>query len=186
MFHYNLDRFSEDIDLDSTDESSIKKIVDDFCTQRGFTYNHKKDTGVTQRFMIVYDDPWKPLKVEVSYRERNIPPSKYRFDKGVAVYTIDALANKKAGAYQGRDRLRDLFDVSFLINNYFSELSDDTIDRLIEAFQHKGLEHCDYIIDQQKDPLIDPDKLSEAFLDAYDKIGLLKFDDYQKEKPSTP
>ncbi len=42
MMCYNLDRFSEDIDLDSTNKSRIKKIVESFCVENGYSYRINK------------------------------------------------------------------------------------------------------------------------------------------------
>lgn len=137
--------------------------------------------GITQRFMLSYSKTNKPLKIEISLREREISSQKYNINKGIAVYNIDDLAKKKVNAYQGRDKLRDLYDVCFLINNYFDSFSEDTLDLLTEAFQRKGLEHFDYIVSQQKDSLIDPIQLGNDFLKAYDKLGLLKFNTYKSQ-----
>lgn len=44
---YNLDRFSEDIDLDSTNKN-IKKYIDNFCKKNNFQYNIAKDTDTVK------------------------------------------------------------------------------------------------------------------------------------------
>lgn len=49
---YNLDRFSEDIDLDGKSNRNIKKIVDEFCKISDYTYRIAKDTDTVKRFMI--------------------------------------------------------------------------------------------------------------------------------------
>jgi hypothetical protein len=41
------------------------------------------------------------------------------------------------------------------------------------AVEYKGLEHFDYIIKDQHDDLIDNEKLSEDFLEMYDRLGLM-------------
>ena len=66
---YELNRFSEDIDLDSKNKN-IEKYIKEFCAKNGYTYNKKKDTDTVKRFMINYGNPEKPLKVEVSYRKK--------------------------------------------------------------------------------------------------------------------
>ena len=38
MMCYNLDRFSEDIDLDCTHSKQIKSIVDSYCEEKGYSY----------------------------------------------------------------------------------------------------------------------------------------------------
>ena len=46
-----------------------------------------------------------PLKVEVSYRNTRIAPENVRMIRRIRVYSVDALANMKARAYLGRDKL---------------------------------------------------------------------------------
>lgn len=175
MFHYGLNRFSEDIDLDSTDQHSIKNIMEQYCKKNNFQFNHKKNTATTSRFMVNFDADCSPLKIEVSFRNSNIFPSSYKISDGVAVYNIESLASFKILAFAQRDRLRDLFDCAYIINNYFDQLSFSVINSYIESFNRKGIEHFDYIVSQQNDPLIDENALAESFfLSAWDKLGLLK------------
>lgn len=177
MFHYGLPRFSEDIDLDSNDPYSIRNIMDKFCKQNGYTYNIKKDTDFTLRFMVKFAEKYNPLKIEVSFRRSDIPSNAYIIDNNVKVYNIDALAALKIGAYGQRDKIRDLFDCSFIINNYYDKLSFSTINSYISTFQHKGLDQLDYLVETQQDPLIDTNSLVESFLEANDRLGLLKLED---------
>lgn len=174
MFHYGLNRFSEDIDLDSTDQHTIKSIMEQYCKKNNFQFNHKKNTATTSRFMLNFDADCPPLKIEVSFRNFNIFPSSYKISDGVAVYNIESLASFKILAFAQRDRLRDLFDCAYIINNYYDQLSFPVINSYIESFNRKGIEHFDYIVSQQNDPLIDENALAESFLSAWDKLGLLK------------
>ncbi len=177
MLHYGLPRFSEDIDLDSNDAHSIRTIMDKFCKEHGYTYNIKKDTDFTLRFMVKFSEQYNPLKIEISFRRSDIPSTAYKIDNNVKVYNIDDLAGLKIGAYGQRDKIRDLFDCSFIINNYYDKLSFSTINNYISTFQHKGLDQLDYLIETQQDPLIDNNYLVESFLKANDKLGLLRLSD---------
>ena len=172
MFAYNLNRFSEDIDLDGTNKEKIKEIIDKYCKIYGKTYNIKKDTDTVFRVMLKYNEKKDPLKIEVSFRAGFIPEDAYQKTIGVAVYNINNLANMKAMAYMGRNRLRDLFDITFIVNNYYDQLDSSVRSGIISAFQYKGLDQFDYITSQQSDPLIDPKVLQDSFLNAYDKLGL--------------
>lgn len=157
------------------------------CRMNHLSYTIKKDTETVLRFMLKYDETKDPLKIEVSFRRGSIPEEDYSVVNGIAVYRIDNLANMKALAYMGRDRLRDLFDVTYIINNYYEELNPLTRSLLTEAFQYKGLEHFDYIVSQQSDPLIDAKKLQDAFLEAYNKLGLFSEKaTLEKEKEPCP
>ena len=173
MMCYKLDRFSEDIDLDSTDHSSIKKIVDDFCRKINYSYRVAKNIDTVQRYMLNYGNERKPLKIEISYRNKNIDPLKYQKINGINVYKIDSICLMKASAYNGRDKIRDLYDLTYICHNYWEELSEVTREVAKTSVEFKGIEQFDYLINTQKDELIDNDKLASDFLELYDKLGLL-------------
>ena len=112
---YGLDRFSEDIDLDGR-KQDIKEIVKRFCVNHGVNFRVAKDTETVKRCIIDYGNDVHPLKIEVSYRNKNLGLEEASKDwtqiHGIKVYGIDALARMKAMAYQGRDKkgpLRPLF-----------------------------------------------------------------------------
>lgn len=175
--YYELNRFSEDIDLDAPGESSprgrFKEEIRRICEENGYSYRIAKDTATTQRAYINYGDPSKPLKVEVSYRRKEIPRDLVCVRDGIKVYTLDEMARLKAAAYNGRDKIRDLYDVSFICTHYYEKLSVSARDALRTALEYKDLEQFDYIIQTQRDELIDPDALETMFLESFDKLGLL-------------
>ncbi len=122
---YGLDRFSEDIDLDGR-KQDIKEIVKRFCVNHGVNFRVAKDTETVKRCIIDYGNDIHPLKIEVSYRNKNLDLEEASKDwtqiSGIKVYGIDALARMKAMAYQGRDKIRDLYDLSFIVNNFFEAI----------------------------------------------------------------
>lgn len=168
---YNLDRFSEDIDLDGKGHSFIK-ICQDFADRYGYGCREAKNTDTVKRCMIHYGGV-KPLKIEMSARRKTIAPDEVVSINGIRTYTIDVMAMMKANAYQQRDKIRDLYDVSFIINHYYEELSASAKFALQNALQYKGIEHFDYIVSNQADELIDSNALAENFLNALDKVGLI-------------
>lgn len=88
---YGLDRFSENIDLDSRNKH-IEPIVKDFCDMYGYSYRVAKDTDTVKRYMIHYSESEaKPLKIEISYRRREIAPKEVTERNGITVYNIDTL-----------------------------------------------------------------------------------------------
>ncbi|MBR6299155.1 MAG: nucleotidyl transferase AbiEii/AbiGii toxin family protein, partial [Candidatus Gastranaerophilales bacterium] len=174
---YNLNRFSEDIDLDATKED-IKPYIKKFCQLQTYTFRIAKDTATVKRGFINYGNDSRPLKVEVSYRRKEINPSEYTEKNGIQVYSINRLAQMKALAYSSRD----LYDLSFICNNYFVELTEQTILNIKDALAYKGLEQFDYIVNTQNDSLINSDKLLTSFLEMYEKIGLLDDFTINKEK----
>lgn len=175
MMCYNLDRFSEDVDLDAQrGNKSIERIIDDFCKKYNYSYNVNKDTDTVKRFMIHYTEKYnKPLKVEISYRRKDIRNDEIANINGITVYDINSLCYMKSSAYQARDKIRDLYDVCFLCNHYWEELSDGAINTLRASVEYKGIEQFDYIVREQSDELIDKEKLADDFLTMYDKLCLL-------------
>lgn len=168
---YRLNRFSEDIDLDGHGKMFMD-ICHEFAQQFGYECRDAKDTDTVKRCMIHYGGI-KPLKIEMSARRKSIPAEEVTKINGISVYTINTLALLKASAYQQRDKIRDLFDVTFIINNYYESLSTNTQFVLQNALEYKGLEHFDYITNNQQDELIDVNVLAEQFLAAYEAVGLL-------------
>ncbi len=169
---YKLDRFSEDIDLDGKSKN-IEDIVSGFCKSRSFSYRIAKDTDTVKRYMINYGNSGKPLKVEVSFRRREIGAEETSVINGILVYNLNELCIMKINAYTSRDKIRDLYDISFIYNNYFDRLTSQTVSLLRSAIEYKGIEQFDYIIKEQHDELIDENKLANDFLSMYDKLGLL-------------
>ena len=176
---YRLDRFSEDIDLDGR-VKGLTALVDSFCAESGYTYRVAKDTATVERCFINYGNDRRPLKIEASYRRIEIPAEETDTVNGIKVYKIEPLCVMKVNAYAGRDKIRDLYDLTFICNNYFDRLSRQTVALLRGAVEHKGIGQFDYIIKNQPDALIDSDKLAGDFLEMYDKLGLL-LDENERE-----
>jgi predicted nucleotidyltransferase component of viral defense system len=184
---YGLDRFSEDIDLDGLNAGKIKSVVEGFCRDNSFSARIAKDTPTVLRFMINYegiDSPTKPLKIEISFRTRQINPDFHTKINDIEVYKINNLAASKASAYTGRDKLRDLYDICFICKNYWDELTPETHEIIRNAVFQKGIEQYDYIIQTQSDPLIDNDKLATDFLRMYEILDIPLENDTPKQEIS--
>lgn len=178
---YGLQRFSEDIDFNSTNKG-IGKYIDTFCKERNCSYVIAKDTPTVKRYKIHYNNDERYLKVEISYRNRNIDESKVCVIDGIRVYKINEIAIQKTNAYVHRDKLRDLYDVCFICNNYWDELSDDTKAMMSNAIEYKGIEQFDYITKDQSDELIDNETLLDDFLNTCDRLGLVNDNDTQNKE----
>ena len=171
---YGLKRFSEDIDLDARSHENLEDLVKEYCAQHAYTYRVGKDTDTVKRFFIYYGPPEShSLKVETSYRRKNIDENEFTYINGVCVYKLDRICQFKINAYSNKDKLRDLYDLVFIINQHWDSLSRETKNMLTDCFQYKGLEQFDYLIREQSDTLIDNEEMAESFLSAYDKVGLL-------------
>jgi len=169
---YGLDRESEDIDLDSAQKDGLREIVQGYCDSCAATYRVAKDTDTVERFMIHYNEV-DYLKVEVSYRRKVIPTDEVCNINGIWVYKIEPLCLMKCNAYSNRDRVRDMFDISFIVNNFYDQLSESARFMVQDTLGQKGLEQFDYLVATEADPLIDIGRLESAFLKAYERIGLL-------------
>lgn len=174
---YGLDRFSENIDLDAS-RAKLHEFIDDFCKSSGYSYRIAKDTPAVNQFMIDCGSLMKKrLKVEVSYRSMVIPPDTYTEADGIQVYTMDRMAQLKSVAYLSRDRIRDLYDLCYICNQYLSDLKESTVNQIKDAFSYKGFDNFDYIVRSESDPFIDKEHLADSYLKAFDRLGLLYTND---------
>jgi predicted nucleotidyltransferase component of viral defense system len=184
MLCYGLDRESEDIDLDapSTMYRRLRRTFEDeiagAADRHGFSYRIAKDTETVKRALIHYGGS-KPLRVELSLRNRTIPEDDVAKVDGMRVYTLDALCQMKAAAYLSRDKVRDLYDLTFIIDRYFNSLSDTAKASVKRAFEYKDLAQFDYLVKTQHDELVDKDLLETRFLEAFDMLGLEKSSEWR-------
>jgi predicted nucleotidyltransferase component of viral defense system len=118
--------------------------------------------------------------VEVSYRKKEIDPSETAKINGILVYNIETLCLMKVVAFAGRDKIRDLYDLSFMYNNHLDKISPQALTVMRNALEFKGIEHFDFVIRDQHDELIDNSKLAEDFLEMFDGLGLL-YDESEEE-----
>ena len=153
----------------------IKQFMEFFNanTQNDYSYRLAKNTDTVERCFIHYGNAGKPLKIEASYRRREIPVQETNTLQGIKVYRIEPLCVMKTAAYAGRDKIRDLYDLTFIYNNHVQRLSPQTIALLRSAVEYKGIEQFDYVIKNQPDALIDNEKLADEFLKMYGHLGLL-------------
>ncbi|WP_454961711.1 nucleotidyl transferase AbiEii/AbiGii toxin family protein [Eggerthia catenaformis] len=131
-----------------------------------------------------YSENNKPLKIETSFRRKHIASEETFRINGIRVYNINTLCIMKSAAYQMRDKIRDLFDLSFIINNYYNDLDKSTILNVQQALAYKGLEQFDYLAETQQDELINKDDLADSFMNALDKLDLLVDSDVLKRRNS--
>lgn len=172
MLCYGLDRFSEDLDFDAASLSAqLERYAKPFAERNGYNYYLKNNTPTTQRCTIHYGGE-KPLKIEVSYRRGRIPPSTIDIVNETKVHTLETLARMKLGAYMARDRIRDLYDVAWLVNEHLDEFSPALREQFEISFAEKGLEQFEVVIDEQTDEFFDKEKLLTMFLEANERLSL--------------
>jgi predicted nucleotidyltransferase component of viral defense system len=127
---YGLDRFSEDMDFDGYgrfDFERVQKLIAKAFEKQNTNVTQaivKKDTPTTKRVMFHYEVIGSPryaypLKIEFSFRQsQEIADKDFTVIDGIKTYTIERLAEKKLNAFFDRTAPRDIYDVSFLLENY--------------------------------------------------------------------
>lgn len=136
MLAHGLDRFSEDIDLDANKGFSLEAAIKKGCARAGVNLNSleiAKDTGTTKRYYVDYDSEFgaRRLKIESSMRE-HIDFSEVEKIHGVQVYSVSALIEQKIRATQGRDKIRDLYDLNFLLRHHSDKFTAHHLNDLKE------------------------------------------------------
>ena len=140
MFGYGLDRFSEDLDFDSTKKLNLETKIKENLPY-GFEIieiKKPKDTDTVQRYKVAYTTPngKRRLKIETSYRKQKISKDDYDLIDNMQIYNIDFLLdNKLKATHDGdtpRTTARDLYDINFIVNNFEEILTPNFIGRLKE------------------------------------------------------
>jgi predicted nucleotidyltransferase component of viral defense system len=158
MFGYDLDRFSEDLDFDSVKKLNLETKIKENLPS-GFKIveiTKPKDTNTVQRYKVTYITPngKRRLKIETSYRKKDISKEDYSLIDSMQIYNIDFLLdNKLKAAHDGdtpRTTARDLYDIQFIVNNFVDILTPNFMNRL-------------------KEFVSDEDALFERFEDAYNE-----------------
>ena len=158
MFGYDLDRFSEDLDFDSVKKLNLETKIKENLPP-GFEIveiTKPKDTNTVQRYKVTYITPngKRRLKIETSYRKKDISKEDYSLIDTMQIYNIDFLLdNKLKAAHDGdapRTTARDLYDIQFIVNSFENILTSDFMGRL-------------------KEFVSDEDALFERFEDAYNE-----------------
>jgi hypothetical protein len=110
----------------------------------------KKDTDTVKRFMLhCKEDPFNPLKIEISFR--NMEYLQNNKDcvttvHGITVYTIDHLAVLKTKAFINRTTARDVFDFAFLLKKYPNAMSNELIKSGYDKFKSAGIDYYENLM----------------------------------------
>lgn len=154
FLYYGLDRYSEDIDLDIISgnmniESKLRSINPEW------KFNIKKDTETVFRIMVDYgsikDEPY-PLKIEISSRNKNLlRENKISYNKidGVNVYTLEEIAKMKIQAFSGRDKIRDFYDLGYLLEYHEELFSWEDIYNIHSKFSYSDFDDLAYLLNEE-------------------------------------
>ena len=177
LLYYGLNRFSEDLDFNS--DIKYKKDIDRIISGLPYEITKTKDTDTTLRYMIHYGNEYytkgdKPLKLEISFRDGRYgrDPRINRIDDHL-VYTIDTLASMKISALMGRNKVRDIFDVCFIVLEHYEALTDSTVDMIVNTLSNMDIVELEWTIDEQYDELIDKEELKNNLINTYDKLNVI-------------
>ena len=130
---HGLDRFSEDIDLNSEKKFNLESIIKQSAQKSGVkikTIKTAKDSDTTHRYKVIYDEN-RTLKIETSFRNQ-IKESEVAIYNNIRAYRVESLIDMKLNAIYGRDKARDFHDIVFLADKYLSLFSDEQKKRFLE------------------------------------------------------
>jgi predicted nucleotidyltransferase component of viral defense system len=137
LFGYGLDRFSEDLDFDSSKkislESRIQRCLPHGVEIKAFGIVKNTDTMTCYRLAYVDGSVESKLKIEVSYRSP-VMPSEVSLIDGMRILSVSRLLDHKiAAAHDGekpRTKIRDLYDLDFIVTKYPENISAEQLHRL--------------------------------------------------------
>ena len=151
---YGLDRYSEDLDFDC--KNNNMNFINKLKKHKDFKFwkiSIKKDTDLVFRAMLDYGAcshlGTYPLKIEVSNRNKIfLQENKLKTTKkdGVNIYELDELIKMKVIAFSGRDKIRDFYDLGFLLKNYPDKFSDEALFSIYEKISYAGVEELNLLL----------------------------------------
>jgi predicted nucleotidyltransferase component of viral defense system len=156
LLGYQLPRFSTDLDFDGKNpDMYIDRLIELGCKSAGIkmeSLNIRKDTGTTKRYMMHYEgSEYEPLKIEISYRQaEEINENDVNIIDDIRMYKIDKLAELKLGAFTGRLKARDVFDISFILENHPGAVKKDGLKQISERIQSVGIDSFLELLDKDK------------------------------------
>lgn len=152
--YYGLNRYSEDIDLDAkTNNMNVAKILKANKNFKDYNITIKKDTDTVFRAMLDYGRQSHlgnyPLKIKASSRNKTFLQQgilTYTNIDGVNVYNISELIDMKIAAFNGRDKIRDLYDLNFLLNKYFEHFDHKQLWQINERIAYCGVDELNLLL----------------------------------------
>lgn len=169
---YDLDRFSEDIDLNAKKKFNLESIINTAAKSLNIEIkeiNIHKDTDTTKRYKVKYEGRGKALKIEISFRD-NIQEEDATIINNIKVYKIDTLIKMKISALLGRTASRDFFDVNFLLTKYLDEFSKEQIDTVRDFLNNEEI-LIDFLGDFGNDDILDEDDFSTCYENMVKIVG---------------
>lgn len=197
---HGLDRFSEDIDLNSEKKFNLETTIKEAALKANIhiaDINIPKNTDTTKRYKVKYftdaHKNEKTLKIETSYRDK-IKDSEIGSFNGINAYNVESMVKMKLSAIKNRTKARDLYDIIFLADRYsdcfsaenmiaFIDLASN-IDKLA-SYEDDYLE--DYILkDKFDENILDLEVFSSSFKNKIEKNKVKSVLDNKTSKNKQP
>jgi len=103
-----------------------------------------KNTNTVKRFKVFRNDSTQGTKVEFSFsllrdkeKIKDLQNNIVSVSPNMSVYSIDGLAQMKIQTFKNRMRARDIYDIGFILDNWYNSLTVETkeeVARLLESF----------------------------------------------------
>ena len=153
-FYYGLDRYSEDLDFDTISSgTNIKKALEKHKDFKNWKIYDKKDTEFSTRLTIDYGATNElgvyPLKIDVSARDKEkIKNGLLKFENidGVNVYDIETIAQMKRQAFLSRNKIRDFYDIGFLLDKYPQCFDTQNLIDIENKIQYMGTDELNLLL----------------------------------------
>lgn len=170
MLCHGLDRYSEDLDFDSTVQIKPESRMRDAF--KGVPINldaikQTKDTQTTKRWMLEYTGPEGKgrVKFEVSYRALQIDEQAYTTINDIKVYHAQELISQKLNAAQNRSKIRDLFDLGYLAREFTELFTPDQVSTLNDMVINPDSLQSRYAADHIEDSILKDIDLEDLVLE---------------------
>ncbi|CAM3107593.1 nucleotidyl transferase AbiEii/AbiGii toxin family protein [Streptobacillus felis] len=181
MLYYGLDRFSEDIDLDSkTNNLNILSKLENYSKKnnKNWKFNIKKNTDTVFRIMLDYGEKNEkglyPLKIEISNRNKNLIINNvlnYTIINGVNVYNLEEILSMKTRAFNNRDKIRDFYDISFYIEKEPIKFNENDLLNIKEKLDYTDMEVFEKLLNNEfKENNLKDIDAEKIIINTYEKV----------------
>jgi hypothetical protein len=174
---FGMNRIPDSIELLSSYRKTIQHIISKFCQDNHYDFTIEKDRHSILKLMIHYSHDYTPLNIEVLFINNRRLSSKIHIINGFRVLDINHMCKMKCNAYSSRDKLSDLFELTYIINNYFDKLDPNVLFTIQNALAYKNIDELYYLLEIQQDDSINKKKLEDHFKKALDKLDIIYEDE---------
>ncbi|MDR2844775.1 MAG: nucleotidyl transferase AbiEii/AbiGii toxin family protein [Puniceicoccales bacterium] len=159
LLGYGLPRYSEDLDFDAGKKLGLEHKIKTAAARSSATIEAirlRKDTDTVRRYMVDFTQGGvlKTLKIEMSLRTEKIAMEDVRTIDGMRIYAIERLIAQKIHASEERAKVRDLFDLNFLLHKHGDGFTRAQLVRLQETTGEPGTLLAKYAADHADDHIL--------------------------------